>query len=90
MSLSGRMPLVTSKEMGKLLMRDGFEAKSQKGSHVKYVHPDRGNIAIVPEAKGRPLANGTTKSIISQAGWTREQFEAMARGKRAPGRDGLD
>ena len=35
-----RLPVVGFREMGKVLLRLGFRAVRQKGSHVFYRHPD--------------------------------------------------
>lgn len=55
----------------------GFEAISQKGSHVKFVaRTDEGiRTTIVP--RHREVAAGTLRSIIRQAGLTPADFERL-------------
>ena len=60
------MPL-TSKEMIKLLKKNGFEEISQNGSHIKLRNEATGKTVIVP-MHGKDLPNGTEKAILKQAG----------------------
>jgi predicted RNA binding protein YcfA (HicA-like mRNA interferase family) len=56
-----------SKKIIKLLLADGFEFVSAKGSHHKFV---RGfQIVIVPHPK-KDLPFGTARSIAKMAGWS--------------------
>lgn len=68
------MPVVSGEDVCRALERAGFVRKSQKGSHVKLVHPD-GRIVIVPMHK--ELAPGTLRSVLRQAGLTTEQLIAL-------------
>ncbi|MET4081867.1 putative RNA binding protein YcfA (HicA-like mRNA interferase family) [Pedobacter sp. UYP30] len=53
--------------MLKLLKQDGWEEKSQKGSHVQLVHPSKlGKVAL--PAHGSDIPKGTLNSILKQAG----------------------
>lgn len=62
------MPLErNSREILARLKRDGWEEVSQKGSHVKLKHPQRGTI-IVPHPK-KDLPTGTARGIAKVAGW---------------------
>lgn len=64
--------LYSGKEIEKRLIRLGFEEVSQKGSHLKMTGTMRGErrIAIIPMHK--EVALGTLKSILRQAGITKE------------------
>jgi predicted RNA binding protein YcfA (HicA-like mRNA interferase family) len=53
------------------LLREGFEEKSSRGSHRKFVHPQTKRQAIVPHPK-RDLPRGTVGSINKQAGWPKD------------------
>ncbi len=55
----------------------GFTEISQKGSHVKFGRhtPEGFRTAIVP--KHREIRIGTLKSILQQAGLSRDEFEAL-------------
>jgi len=55
----------------------GFNIISQKESHVKFVKemPDGKRTAIVP--KHREIKTGTLKSILRQAGLSRDDFDEL-------------
>lgn len=58
---------ITSQEMIKLLKRNGFEAVSQNGSHVKMRNSDTGKTVIVPY-HSKDLKKGLEQAILKQAG----------------------
>ena len=60
------MPL-TSKEMLKLLKKNGFEKVSQNGSHIKLRNEDTGITVIVPY-HSKDLKKGMEQAILKQAG----------------------
>ncbi len=60
------MPL-TSKEMIKLLKKNGFVPISQNGSHVKMVNNLTGRTVIVP-FHCKDLKKGLEQQILKQAG----------------------
>ena len=60
------MPL-TSKEMIKLLIKNGFEEVSQNGSHVKMKNQETGRTVIVPY-HSKELKKGMEQAILKQAG----------------------
>ena len=60
------MPL-TSREMIKLLIKNGFEEVSQNGSHVKMKNQETGRTVIVPY-HSKELKKGMEQAILKQAG----------------------
>ena len=53
---------MTSKDMERLILADGWGLKSQVGSHRQYKHPTKkGKVTI-------PLSKSTEQSILKQAG----------------------
>jgi len=52
----------------KLLQKDGWYTKSQKGSHVKLVHDQKKGIIIFPNHGSAELGTGLEKKIKKQAG----------------------
>ena len=60
------MPM-TSKEIIKLLEKNGFIIISQNGSHVKMWNPDTKRTVIVPY-HSKALKKGTENAILKQAG----------------------
>ncbi len=60
------MPM-SSKEMLKLLRKNGFEEVSQNGSHMKLKNPETGRTVIVPY-HSQNLKKGMEQAILKQAG----------------------
>ncbi|HLE25892.1 MAG TPA: type II toxin-antitoxin system HicA family toxin [Thermodesulfobacteriota bacterium] len=68
-----RLPIVNFKTMEKVLLRLGFEAVRQKGSHVFYRHPD-GRTTTLPNHPGMDLARPLIREILREIELTPEQF----------------
>jgi len=69
-----RLPVVNFATMDGVLLRMGFRAVRQKGSHVFYRHPD-GRTTTVPNHKGRDLARPLVREILREIELTPEQFQ---------------
>ncbi len=67
-----RLPVISGKELVKILQKEGFEAKRQKGSHVILVKESVKKAVVVPLHS--EIDKGTLIEIIRQAGMTREEF----------------
>ncbi|MEW5950145.1 MAG: type II toxin-antitoxin system HicA family toxin [Thermodesulfobacteriota bacterium] len=71
-----KLPVVSSREVIKILKRIGFEPapKRGKGSHLAFVKHDSGKsrLVIVPDRDNIP--RGTLLSILDQAGITKDEF----------------
>ncbi|MCX8105970.1 MAG: type II toxin-antitoxin system HicA family toxin [Ignavibacterium album] len=65
--------LYSSQEIERVLLKEGFEFKKQKGSHGKFKHLD-GRIVILPMNK-KEIPEGTFRSILKQIGISKEDFE---------------
>ncbi|MBA2460515.1 MAG: type II toxin-antitoxin system HicA family toxin [Actinobacteria bacterium] len=65
------LPILSGRQAVRALERIGFRTTSQRRSHVK-LRNDAGRVVIVP--LHRELAHGTLRSIIRQAGLSREAF----------------
>ncbi|OCL28651.1 toxin HicA [Orenia metallireducens] len=59
---------MNSKEMLKLALKNGWEIKSQKGSHIKLIHKDFPKPAIIPYHGKKEIPKGTLNSILKQLG----------------------
>jgi predicted RNA binding protein YcfA (HicA-like mRNA interferase family) len=59
--------------MEKVLLRLGFQAVRQKGSHVFYRHPD-GRTTTVPNHPGRDLARPLVREILREIEMTPEEL----------------
>lgn len=64
--------LFSSEEIAKILLANGFEFVSQRGSHQKYRNAS-GDTVIVPAGR-KQTPRGTTQSIIRQSGLDRNLF----------------
>jgi len=68
-----RLPIVDARTMDRVLMKLGFAATRQKGSHVFYRHPD-GRTTTVPHHPGRDIARPLLRSILRDIDLSPEQF----------------
>jgi predicted RNA binding protein YcfA (HicA-like mRNA interferase family) len=58
-----KLPLMTAKELSKVLQKLGFALKRQQGSHMFFEHPD-GKTTIVPNHPGEEIDRGLLTKII--------------------------
>lgn len=65
--MAPRVIRMTARESESVLRRHGFVLVSQKGSHRKWRHEERGLQVIVPEHRGRQLPLGTLRTIFINA-----------------------
>jgi len=74
-----KLPVVSGHKAIKALTKAGFEVVGRKGSHVrlKKKTPIKTYIVIVPLHP--EIKTGTLKSILRQAGLTREEFIELIR-----------
>ena len=68
-----RLPIVNFRTMEKVLLRLGFQAVRQKGSHVFYRHPD-GRTTTLPNHPGRDLARPLIREILREIELAPEEF----------------
>ena len=69
-----KLPLMTAKELSKVLQKLGFALKRQQGSHMFFEHPD-GRTTIVPNHPGEEIDRGLlTKIIKRDLQISREEF----------------
>jgi len=61
------IPSLTSKDLIRILFRNGFILDRSRGSHQIYMHPETRKRAIIPmHSKDLPI--GTLMTILKQAG----------------------
>lgn len=72
-----KSPQISGKEMSRILLRLGFEFKSQKGSHMKFVkrHSFGKEIVIVPNHK--TLRPGTLTNILGKLNLSAEKLKEL-------------
>ncbi|MBI2100734.1 MAG: type II toxin-antitoxin system HicA family toxin [Candidatus Vogelbacteria bacterium] len=68
----GKLPVLTTDKLVRILLKLGFFPKRKKGSHLVLVK-DRQRV-VVPIHDGRDVPPGTLHNIIKQTGITRGQF----------------
>jgi len=60
-----KLPLLTAKELIKILLGLGFHQKRQKGSHIFFQHPD-GRTTVIPDHGHEKIDRGLLNKIIKQ------------------------
>jgi len=68
-----RLPIVDARTMERLILRQGFLAVRQRGSHVFYRHPD-GRTTTVPHHAGRDLARPLIREILREIELSPDDF----------------
>jgi len=58
-----KVPLLTAREVAKILERLGFVFKRQKGSHMFFEHPN-GRTTIIPNHPSEKIDRGLLNKII--------------------------
>jgi predicted RNA binding protein YcfA (HicA-like mRNA interferase family) len=71
-----KIPLLTAREVLKVLNKCGFSEVRQKGSHKILKHPD-GRMIVVPVHKGRKIGRGLIRKIISDIEIDRDDFFSL-------------
>ena len=71
--MADRLPVVTAREVIKVLERLGFQRIRQSGSHATFRHPD-GRWTIVSVHAGKTIPSGTLRKIIRDAGLAVDEF----------------
>ncbi len=72
--MSRRLPALKSKDVLRLLQREGFVVHHVSGSHYVLKHSRKTNLRVTLPWHGRDLKRGTLGSIIQQAGYTVSEF----------------
>jgi predicted RNA binding protein YcfA (HicA-like mRNA interferase family) len=60
-----RLPVITFRELDRVLRRLGFDEVRRKGSHVFYRHAD-GRTTTAPDHKGRDIARPLLREILRE------------------------
>ncbi|MBI2232571.1 MAG: type II toxin-antitoxin system HicA family toxin [Candidatus Aenigmarchaeota archaeon] len=70
-----KLPLLTAKELSKVLVDMGFRPIRQEGSHIFFQHPD-GRTTVVPDHSGEEIDKGLLNKIIKKdLKITRKEFD---------------
>jgi len=69
-----KLPILSGREVIKILSKQGFKAARQKGSHIILVkESDKGKKAVVVP-NHQEIDRGTLLEIIRQAGLSKDEF----------------
>ncbi len=71
-----KLPVLTPRDVIRIMEKRGFILDCIKGSHHIYLHPDSKRRAVVPVHR-RDLPQGTLLSILKQAGIEREELDGL-------------
>ena len=74
--MPGRLPQVTAEQVRRALLRVGWYEVRRVGSHVRLRRDDRAEDVTIALHPG-DVPPGTLRSIMRQAGLTREQFREI-------------
>lgn len=74
--MPGRLPQVTAEQVRRALLRAGWYEVRRVGSHVQLRRDDRPEDVTLAMHRG-DVPPGTLKSIMRQAGLTREQLREI-------------
>jgi predicted RNA binding protein YcfA (HicA-like mRNA interferase family) len=69
-----KLPILSAKEIIKVVKKEGFMVIRQKGSHISLYKKsnDKTYLVVVPDKK--EVKRGTLLSILKQAGLSRDKF----------------
>lgn len=59
-----KLPQISGKDMGRILVRLGFKLKSQKGSHMKFIRNTSYGEEVVVVPNHKIIRKGTLGSIL--------------------------
>jgi predicted RNA binding protein YcfA (HicA-like mRNA interferase family) len=72
-----KLPLLSAKELGKIIEKLGFKFIRQEGSHMFFQHED-GRTTVIPNHPNEDIGRGLlTKIIKKDLQISREQFERL-------------
>ncbi len=70
-----KLPLLTAKELSRILLKMGFVRVRQEGSHIFFQHPD-GRTTVIPAHSGEDIDRGLLNKIIKKdLQISRDEFE---------------
>ncbi len=73
----GKLPMLSAKEVIRILNQLGFKFIRQEGSHMFFEHQD-GRTTIIPNHPGRDIGRGLLNKIIKHdLQISREEFEKL-------------
>ncbi len=68
-----KIPMITARQLIRVLTKLGFEQTRQKGSHRFFRHED-GRTTVVPDHPGEDLGRGIISKILNDTELSRDEF----------------
>jgi len=75
-----KLPIISAKELEKILLRIEFVKIRQKGSHAFYRHSD-GRYTTLPHHKGEDLSRPLIRQILREIRITPEELNSLLKKK---------
>jgi predicted RNA binding protein YcfA (HicA-like mRNA interferase family) len=75
--VSPKLPVVTARELARVVQRLGFELRRQTGSHAIYVRPADHARLVIPMHAGAAIKRKTLRGIIQDLKLTVDEFTAL-------------
>ena len=74
-----RLPVLSAREVIRILEQVGFEVVRQRGSHVRLKHED-GRVVTVPVHSGQDISRGLFRKILRDAELSPKDLEDLLKG----------
>lgn len=74
-----KLPVVSARDLERVLRGLGFEVVRQRDSHVFYRHPD-GRTTTIPHHRGRDIARPLLREILREIELSPDEFRAAISG----------
>ena len=71
-----RLPVLSAREVIRILEQVGFEVVRQRGSHVRLKHED-GRVVTVPVHSGQDISRGLLRKILRDAELSPKHLEDL-------------
>ena len=71
-----KLVTISGKKLCKLLVKLGFEKIHQKGSHIRFKHPD-GRITVVPLHGNEDIGKGLLREILNQIKLDKVRYDKL-------------
>ena len=71
-----RLVHISGRKLCKIVEKLGFQKVHQKGSHIRYIHPD-GRRTVVPVHGNEEIGRGLLREILKQTKISREEFDEL-------------
>ena len=75
--MSPKLPVVTDKDLARVVLRLGFQFRRQRGSHAIYIRAADHARVVIPMHAGAAIKRKTLRAIIQDLKLTVDEFTAM-------------